>query len=75
MFSLTSFPTFVRAVFVPWTLFFQVIEICCWWLAKSHVGFAYAIFYLGPLIGLGLGVQLLGTFIDLLIRRPRPMDS
>ncbi|MFO0947404.1 MAG: hypothetical protein U1D30_15965 [Planctomycetota bacterium] len=70
LFSLTSYSRLLRLIFVPWTLFFQLLEIVCWWGAKTDVLFAKAIFYLGPLVGIGLGVQILGTFIDLVIRRP-----
>lgn len=69
LFSLTSYPGLVRVVFVPWTLFFQIIEIVCWWLAKLDSLFAIAIFYLGPIVGIGLGIQLLGTLLDLIFRR------
>lgn len=69
LFSLTSWPTPIRILFTPWTMLFQMIEIVCWWMAKIHVGYAMAIFYLGPVVGFGLGVQILGTFLDMLIRR------
>lgn len=69
LFSLTGYSTWVRAVFAPWTLLLQVVEIACWWLAKGDVLFAYGIFYLGPLIGIGLGIQIFGTLLDLLLRR------
>lgn len=69
LFSLTSYSTLIRAIFAPWALFFQVLEIACWWLAKSNILFAQAIFYLGPLVGIGLGIQLLGVLIDLVMRR------
>lgn len=72
IFSLTSFPTVIRAIFTPWTLAFQIGEIACWWLAKSHVGFAVAIFYLGGLVGIGLLVQIGGSLIDLFARPSSP---
>lgn len=74
IFSLTSYPLALRAAFAPWALALQVVEIACWWLAKGNVAFAYGIFYLGPLIGLGLGVQILGSLLDLLFRRADPVD-
>jgi hypothetical protein len=67
IFSMTRYHWLVRATFSPWTLLFQMIELACWWLAKLHVGFAYAIFYLGVLVGVGLGVQIFGSLIDLAI--------
>lgn len=69
LFSLTSYSGFTRVVVSPFTLTVQLMEICCWWLAKTHIGFAYGIFYLGPLVGLGLLIQILGIFFDLVFRR------
>ena len=69
LFSLTSFPGFIRLIFVPWTLFFQIIEISCWWLAKLDSRFAEAIFYLGPIVGIGMLIQVTGTGLDLIFRR------
>lgn len=68
LFSLTGYNAFVRIVMSPMVLTLQLLEISCWWLAKLHVGFAYGIFLLGPMVGLGLAVQLLGILLDLLFR-------
>jgi hypothetical protein len=70
LFSMTETPWLVRLVFVPWTLSIQLIEVACWWLAKVDVFYAKMIFYLGPLVGIGLLIQIAGVFLDLLIRRP-----
>lgn len=70
LFALTDWPSVVRAIFAPWTLMFQVVEIACWWLAKTDVFYAKMIFWLGAVIGIGLGVQLIGTALDLIFRRP-----
>ena len=69
LFSLTEFPWAMRLVFVPFTLVAQLVEIACWWLAKVDVFYAKMIFYLGPLVGLGLVVQSAGVLLDLLLRR------
>lgn len=69
LFSLTSYPEWVRILFVPWTLLFQMMEIACWWLAKTQVVFAAAIFYLGGIVGIGLLIQIVGVLWDLV--RPR----
>jgi hypothetical protein len=69
LFSLTEFPWLVRFVFVPFTLMAQLLEIACWWLAKVDVFYAKMIFYLGPLVGLGLFIQAAGVLFDLAIRR------
>lgn len=70
LFSLTDWPGFVRVIFTPWVLFFQIAEIACWWLAKTDVFYAKAIFWLGIVIGFGLMVQIFGTMLDLILRRP-----
>jgi hypothetical protein len=75
LFSLTEFPWLVRLVFVPLTLAVQLVEIACWWLAKVDVFYAKMIFYLGPLVGLGLFVQSAGVLFDLLIRRRERFDA
>ena len=67
LFSLTAFPTWLRVVLVPWVLGLQFVEIACWWLAKTDVFYARMIFYLGPLIGIGLCLQIFGTLADLLL--------
>jgi hypothetical protein len=69
LFSLTEFPWTMRLFFVPFTLAVQLVEIACWWLAKVDVFYAKMIFYLGPLVGLGLFVQSAGVLLDLLLRR------
>jgi hypothetical protein len=69
LFSLTEFPWAMRLFFVPFTLAAQLVEIACWWLAKVDVVYAKMIFYLGPLVGLGLVVQSAGVLLDLLLRR------
>lgn len=65
LFSLTSFPLWVRVVITPWVLGWQMVEIFCWWLAKSDPIFAEAIFYLGPLVGVGLLIQISGSLFDM----------
>jgi len=74
-FSLTDFPWAMRLVFVPFTLAVQLIEIACWWLAKVDVFYAKMIFYLGPLVGLGLFVQTAGVLFDLVFRRRERFDA
>lgn len=69
IFSLTSYPSFIRILFTPWTLLFQLMEIACWWLAKVDIIFAYGIVYLGALVGIGLLIQVFGSLLDLLFRR------
>lgn len=69
LFSMTDFPWILRFLFVPLPLAAQVTEIACWWLAKVDVVFAKMIFYLGPVVGLGLAIQIMGILLDLIFRR------
>jgi len=75
LFSLTEFPWAMRFVFVPFTLAVQLVEIACWWLAKVDVFYAKMIFYLGPLVGLGLFVQSAGVLFDLIVRRRERFET
>jgi hypothetical protein len=75
LFSLTEFPWALRLVFVPFTLAVQLVEIACWWLSKVDVFYAKMIFYLGPLVGLGLFIQSAGVLFDLVIRRREPFEA
>ncbi len=60
VFSLTDYPSWVRCVVGLWPLVAQVVEIGCWWLARSEPLFAQAIWYAGVIVGVGLGVQIVG---------------
>ena len=72
LFSMTDWPRWSRLAIAPFTLTAQLVEISCWWLAKLDPFFAKMIFLIGPLVGLGLLIQLAGTFLDLALRRPEP---
>jgi hypothetical protein len=65
LFACTSYPTAVRAVFGPWTLVAQVADISCWWLAAKHPSCSPLILITGGLVGLGVVIQVLGTWFDL----------
>jgi hypothetical protein len=70
MFSFTSYPFWMRAVFGPFTLVAQVIDISCWWLGRLDAVFAQVILVTGALVALGLLVQILGSLVNL-FGRPR----
>jgi len=69
IFSFTSYPALIRGLFGPWTLFFQVIDIGCWWLGRLDPLYAEMIRVTGGLVGFGLAVQIVGGLWDLF--RPR----
>ncbi|MBL8822526.1 MAG: hypothetical protein JNJ77_08065 [Planctomycetia bacterium] len=66
LFTLTRYPAWIRAIFGPWVLFFQVLELGMWWLARLDPFFAECIRICGGLVGVGLAIQLLGGLYDVL---------
>lgn len=67
-FAFTSYPAAVRTVLGPWVLFFQVLDVSCWWLARlDGVGpyFATAIVGTGGLVGLGLMLQIILSLFNM----------
>jgi hypothetical protein len=74
LFSFTSYPAKIRAIFGTWTLFFQVMEIICWWLSRLDPRFAeFGVAGCGALVGFGLAVQILGGLFDLFHSKGRAM--
>ncbi len=71
LFAFTRYPSIIRSIFGPWVLFFQVVDIGLWWMARLDPLFAYMIPISGALVGLGLGIQLLGGLYDLFGPRPK----
>ena len=69
IFSMTSYPGFLRVLFCAWPLVFQMIDIGCWWLARLDPMYARVIVYTGGLVALGLGLQVVLTLLDLMIPR------
>jgi hypothetical protein len=65
IFSLTSYPGWVRAILAPWPMFFQVIDISCWWLGRYEPLAAQAIIVTGGLVAIGLAIHILGGLLDL----------
>ena len=70
IFSLTSYPKWLRLVLAPFPLIMQVIDIACWWLARlpdSQYGvqFAHAIPVTGGLVAVGLVIHILFSTFNL----------
>lgn len=65
IFSLTSYPSWMRVLFAPWPLIAQLADISCWWLARVDPIYAQAIRVTGGLVAIGLAVQILGSLFDL----------
>jgi hypothetical protein len=63
IFAFTSFPRAVRFVLAPFPLIAQVVDISCWWLARTDPLFAKVIVFSGGAVGAGLLLQIvLGLF-------------
>jgi hypothetical protein len=65
VFAFTRYPAAVRVAFGLLPLLGQVGSVACGWLARVGPGWAWGVTVLGPLIGLGLAVQVLGSGWDL----------
>jgi hypothetical protein len=65
VFSLTSFPRWVRVLFSPFTLIAQLVDISCWWLARTDPIFVQVLMVTGGLVALGLCVHIAGSLCNL----------
>lgn len=65
IFSLTSWPVWMRVVLAPWPMFWQVVDIACWWLGRFDPLAAQAILVTGALVAGGFGLQVAGSLLDL----------
>jgi len=66
IFSLTSWPAWLRVVLGLWPLVFQVLDIACWWLGRLDPLAAQAILVTGGLVAGGFALQVLGSLAELL---------
>lgn len=71
VFSLTSYPGWIRCIFGPWTLVAQLLDISCWWLGRIHPMLAQCIMMTGGLVALGLITQIVGSLFNLFGRKGR----
>lgn len=65
VYSFTRFSGGWRALVAPLPLIAQMLNIACWWLARWHPLFAWAILGTGILVGIGLCLQIMGILWDL----------
>ena len=68
IFAFTSYSYFLRCTLAPAVLIVQVIDICCWWLARlPEVGpyFALAVMGTGAIVGIGLVLQILLSLFNM----------
>ena len=65
IFSLTSYPGFLRGIFAPLTLIAQVVDISCWWLSRADPMYTQLMLATGGLVALGLLIHILGSLIDM----------
>ncbi|MCS6850120.1 MAG: hypothetical protein NZ700_02995 [Gemmataceae bacterium] len=64
-FAFTSYPCVVRSIVGPFTLLAQVTEIAFWWAARAHPSYARGIVVTGSLVGLSLGIQIVGSLVNM----------
>ncbi len=65
VFTFTSYSGWTRGVLGPFPLALQVVNIGCWWLARTDPMFARLIVLTGVLTALGLGAQIVCALFDL----------
>lgn len=65
VFAFTSYPGWVRAIFGPFPLVAQLVDISCWWLGRADPRFAEFVVVTGGLVAVGLLIQLLGSLFNL----------
>jgi hypothetical protein len=65
IFSLTSYPNFIRLIFAPWTLIAQVLDVSCWWLGRIDPMYAQAILVTGGFVGIGLIIHIFGSVFNM----------
>jgi hypothetical protein len=65
VFTMTSYPGFLRGLFGVWTLIAQLADISCWWLGRLDPMFAHAIVVTGGLVAVGLLIQIFGSLFNM----------
>ncbi len=68
VFAFTSYPGAVRGVVAPIVLLAQVLDVCCWWLARvPGYGpyFAQTIVFTGGVVGSFLGLQIVLSLLNM----------
>lgn len=74
VFSFSSYPGWMRCILGPIVLVAQVADVSCWWLARVPTYgpyFAQTIIATGGIVGLGLGMQIILSLLDMYGRRGR----
>jgi hypothetical protein len=65
VFTFSSYSGWTRGLLGPFPLVLQVVNIGCWWLARTDPRFAWLIASTGVLTALALAAQIMGTLFDL----------
>jgi hypothetical protein len=69
IFSLTSYPGWLRFVLAPLPLLAQLVDISFWWLARIDPIFAKGIIYTGGVVATAFGLQIVLSLFNLFGRR------
>ncbi len=65
IFTLTSYPGWLRGTLGVFPLVMQIADIGCWWLARLDPVFAHAIIFTGAAVALGFLLQLVLSLFHL----------
>jgi hypothetical protein len=65
IFTLTSYPGWLRGLLGPFTLLAQVVEISFWWLARIDPLYARAIVFTGVAVAVGLFLQVILSLFNM----------
>jgi hypothetical protein len=68
VFAFSSYPAWIRSLLAPAVLLAQMVDVCCWWLARLEgVGpyFALAIMGTGAVVGIGLMLQIILSLFNM----------
>jgi hypothetical protein len=65
IFSMTSYPGWLRVVLAPSTLLAQLVDISCWWLSRADPVYTHVLLLTGGLVAGSLFLQIAGSLFNL----------
>jgi hypothetical protein len=69
IFTFTSYPGWFRLLLGPFTLIAQMVDISCWWVARTDPIYAKAIIFTGGAVGVSLFLQIVLSLFNLFSAR------
>jgi hypothetical protein len=65
IFSLTSYPGWVRGFFAPYTLTVQLVDVSFWWVSRADPAYTQVVMVTGGLVAVGLVIHILGSLFNM----------